>query len=368
MQKRSSIKFVHYLRAVGTISVVYAHWGMMFYYHPDICSRLSFYEDFHREYVPFLIRITQSDIFNFGWFGVALFFLISGFLSSISWQNRNIGQFIAKRALRLYPCYTVGLLFTGGVLYLSALMNGVEFSYSYDAFIKNLSLFRPWFFVPSIDGVNWTMEVDVFYYLICIGCVCVGYKINNTQVHLFISLIGAIVIYLTHCLFFDSIATTAIIYKYFHCINFFTPFMPIIFIGTAIWNHIYEGVGKRNTVLYIVCFFLIFCFDCRITNMEKSFGYWISYGCAISVFVLLCYTRNAIEEISSSFLDFIGDISFAFYIIHGAAGYAVLAWLFKHGLGLWSFLVAGIFFLLLSYFLHFFVEQKVNVFARKWIG
>lgn len=87
---RESIKFVHYLRAIGAISVIYSHWGIMFLGGLENCSRLGLFTNFSREYIPLFIKITTLDKFNFGMFGVALFFLISGFLTQISWNNRTI--------------------------------------------------------------------------------------------------------------------------------------------------------------------------------------------------------------------------------------------------------------------------------------
>lgn len=35
------------------------------------------------------------------------------------------------------------------------------------------------------------------------------------------------------------------------------------------------------------------------------------------------------------------DVSFSMYLIHGAAGYALLGWLYRLGFGVWSFLIVS---------------------------
>jgi len=42
---------------------------------------------------------------RFGFFGVELFFLISGFVICMSGMGRSLGQFFVARVVRLYPAY-----------------------------------------------------------------------------------------------------------------------------------------------------------------------------------------------------------------------------------------------------------------------
>ena len=368
MQRDSSIKFVHYLRAIGTLCVIYGHWGIVFFLYPDRCSHLGLYKDFVREQIPFLVGITSFEFFNFGYFGVGLFFLISGFLTNISWKNKSIGSFEIKRALRLYPLYLVGLLFTGGILLLSAMINGIEYPYTWDIFLKNWSLCRLWFWAPSIDGVNWTMEVDVFFYLVCIVLVYFGYKLNDIRIYVVLSMVGAIFIYWAFNINISLIKSQLYLYKFCYCVSHFFSYLPIIFIGMLLWNAKSGEESIYKTVVCILVLYLFFCFDYSILRPEVFKTFWFSYGCSIGIFTFGYYIRERIENISCPLLDYIGRISFPLYVIHGAAGYALLAWLYKCGLELLSFLIAGIIFVGLAHLLHKFVELKVEELARRWIG
>ena len=60
---------------------------------------------------------TGNKFAIYGWLGVYLFFLISGFVICLSCWGRTPRQFAVSRFIRLYPAYWVGLILTSAVLY-----------------------------------------------------------------------------------------------------------------------------------------------------------------------------------------------------------------------------------------------------------
>ena len=52
----------------------------------------------------------------YGWLGVELFFLISGFVICMSSMGHTVGQFATSRIVRLFPAYWFGVLLTSAVL------------------------------------------------------------------------------------------------------------------------------------------------------------------------------------------------------------------------------------------------------------
>ncbi|NBU71610.1 MAG: acyltransferase [Bacteroidetes bacterium] len=66
--------------------------------------------NFISENLPFLVPLVTS-----GWFGVHLFFVISGYciganLSAALQKNRSAGQFLRDRLLRIFPVYWCALV------------------------------------------------------------------------------------------------------------------------------------------------------------------------------------------------------------------------------------------------------------------
>ena len=108
-----------------------------------------------------------------GQMGVAVFFLISGFVLVYSTKNRSLEGYWKKRAIRLLPLYyiTTFLVFILGFI-APSLIHSSEISLQ--ALIKSL-LFIPYeteVGVYPIYPICWTLTIEVFvylvYYLICI--------------------------------------------------------------------------------------------------------------------------------------------------------------------------------------------------------
>ncbi len=53
---------------------------------------------------------------RYGWLGVEVFFLISGFVICMSTWGRSLGDFVVSRVSRIYPAYWVAVLLTAAVV------------------------------------------------------------------------------------------------------------------------------------------------------------------------------------------------------------------------------------------------------------
>jgi peptidoglycan/LPS O-acetylase OafA/YrhL len=99
----------------------------------------------------------------FGWVGVEIFFVISGFVIAQSAYGRPPLDFLKGRLLRLYPaawiCATITLLawLIIGHQPISMLIN---------PYLRSISL---WVLGPWIDGVYWSLAVEVTFYTIVLA-------------------------------------------------------------------------------------------------------------------------------------------------------------------------------------------------------
>lgn len=105
-----------------------------------------------------------SPFAAYGALGVQLFFVISGFVILMSAEGRGIGAFVASRVSRLYPAYWFGVLATTALTVWIApdLFDGV----SLPQVLLNLTMTQEGFGVQSIDGVYWTLWIELLFYVL----------------------------------------------------------------------------------------------------------------------------------------------------------------------------------------------------------
>jgi peptidoglycan/LPS O-acetylase OafA/YrhL len=95
---------------------------------------------------------------EFGWLGVQLFFMISGFVIFWSALGRTAGEFLASRVSRLYPSYWVCLAITASIL----ICTGAALSAR--QIVGNFLMLSQVFRVGNIDPVYWTLYVEQKFY------------------------------------------------------------------------------------------------------------------------------------------------------------------------------------------------------------
>jgi len=109
----------------------------------------------------------------YGWMGVDMFFIISGFImvwvtAAVAGGTRAAGQFLAHRAIRKYPLWFACAALVGMFFYLvdgvPASIYAVSKEEAWPFFIRSFFLI-PQEMKPVID-VGWTLIHELFFYLI----------------------------------------------------------------------------------------------------------------------------------------------------------------------------------------------------------
>lgn len=113
---------------------------------------------------------------RWGWLGVILFFVISGFIMvTVTGDGRfDAGLFLRRRAVRVVPLYWAVTLFTAGLaLWAPSLFKTMTFDFSQ---LWRSLLFVPFFNETSggihpIYKLGWTLNYEVYFYL-CFALLC----------------------------------------------------------------------------------------------------------------------------------------------------------------------------------------------------
>jgi peptidoglycan/LPS O-acetylase OafA/YrhL len=99
---------------------------------------------------------------SYGHYGVNLFFIISGFVIFMTLEKTSRPMdFVVSRFSRLFPAYWFAIALTFSITHLLGLPEKLV---DIQAAIGNLLMLHGLFKVPHVDGVYWTLEVELLFY------------------------------------------------------------------------------------------------------------------------------------------------------------------------------------------------------------
>jgi peptidoglycan/LPS O-acetylase OafA/YrhL len=258
-------------------------------------------------------------LFKYGYLGVNLFFLISGFVIYMSIENSNLLDFVKSRIVRLYPAFWVCVSITAFVIYIFG--NDV-FSISIKQYVANLTMLNGFFNVDNIDGVYWTLLIEIKFYLI-ISFILFFNTIKTNYMTSFLT--GWLIVsYSQFVINYDSLIVLKIIRKIL-IFNFSSYFIA----GIVLFNIFKEGQILKFTPILLACYILSILLAIKeatslslIVNTDFSKLVIISslttfYGL---MFLMSINRLNFLNK--SSFLGF-GLLTYPLYLIHQNVGFII---------------------------------------------
>ena len=159
------LQFANQLRGVAALAVACSHLIGVFWVLRDFAA-LATATPVQPGPNPPLVALVSHPWFNLGPFGVGVFFLISGLVIPFSLQRHSGGGFLLARLLRIYPTYVAALLIEVAVVYGNGMFWQRPFPYDAWTVVANCLLIQDLVGRPSIDLVNWTLCVELRFYLV----------------------------------------------------------------------------------------------------------------------------------------------------------------------------------------------------------
>ncbi len=315
------VVFANNLRGLAALIVLISHYFGAFWDRREevaylINAPLLSPEQFNAPTLVTLINF--QPYFNWGAYGVALFFLISGFVIPFSLQRYTWKQFISNRLLRILPTYIVGFTITLTAIYLCSLYfsNPWPFS-SKEIIIHYMPAIRDLLNSRNIDGIIWTLEIEMKFYFICLLAIICFRKKSMLVFGIPIILLCLSLVLGTQL---DTLQQHAL--HYFQAVRnllFFSKFIIFMFIG-VVFNYLYqEKLTEEVCSVLVLSFFVMFAGLWTIGPEHASSMQIWSYGAAVLTFALLYYKPHYLPQ--QSCLDFLAKISYPLYVIHGLTGY-----------------------------------------------
>lgn len=348
------IVFANHLRGIGALSVLVSHYiGIFWVAHPEI-SRLMgvpVLKDFPS--LPNALSVVADYCIVFGQFGVGVFFIVSGLVIPISLRSASLRDFVLRRAVRIYPVYIAGFSVVVFSLYLLAEYTGSDLKYSPGEILAHFGVItRGPLGVERIDGISWTLEVEIYFYLVML---LVARFLLESGAKLII--LAAIV--LSFCAFLLMRSS-----EYLIGVQFGSGLMLLL--GMAFYLFINGVISwKWFFLVQVVIAVLIPVTWFLGAGITKYTQHWVfGYLLAIFIFNLCFYCRDRIKE--NFLLSHLSDISYPIYVVHALFGYAVMYFSLGNGFGVFQSIAAALISAyVVSLLLHFFVEKPTMLWAKQ---
>ena len=319
-----------YMRGIACILVVMYHYTTrVVEFFPEIQSQ-------------WIIKVP------FGYMGVSVFFLLSGFLSLRQHKSgQSMVDFIKNKIKRLYPCYWIAVIIT----YLIVKNFLIEKAVSIRDLLLNLTMLESFLGIKLVDGAYWTLANElIFYAFIVIVFVVLrhSYKFNIYAI-IWIICANVILCLNRNCICF------AVLNKLF-----MAEYVQMFLAGGFIFVFFYY---EKKSYAFTVFGWII----CLITQM-RVFGisytlFFLGANFLLIFFVLLdkhditypAYMLKAFRPIV-----FLASISYPLYLIHQNIGYAIIINLYRMGIKSEIIIIIPTIILVgVAYLLHQFIEIPV---------
>ncbi|MGI4834640.1 MAG: acyltransferase family protein [Janthinobacterium lividum] len=323
------------------------------------------YRGYHADNLSPVAYPGLGDVFKYGFLGVELFFIISGYVMLMSAQGKTIGQFFTSRVTRLYPAYWVATTLTFIVVRLfGPHVHELGWSPIIDAPVKgyfyNLTMLQTFLGINNIDGVAWTLAIEIYFYFWIAVMIAFGWLKH---------LLPVLVTWLAFCAFSGPVVNSNLLTTVL-----FTRFAPFFIAGMTFFLLQTNQAARWKLYTLLGVSFLLCLRSARtivnegIVSYHEGFSILVAGGLITLFFVLfllIAYRKLTVPH--SKWVAWAGFLCYPIYLTHHNIGYVVLQRL--GGKVDKYVLLIGIItlVLLLAYLLHEFVERRGSKLLNRWL-
>lgn len=289
-------------------------------------------------------RPQSNNFWQTGFLAVDLFFVVSGFVITMTLEKcRTSKEFLLKRAIRIYPTFWLCMTITTLVL----LKFGFEHwnTQTLIKYLSNLTLFHFYLGQQSMDGVYWTLVVELWFYLL----MALVFKLTKAD-----KLDTPIAVTLLLLTLFGIYTIVSPLSPRYHGLVY--GLAPILFLFPNLLAGIcfYLIMFKKATNFRY--FLLVGCFICSGSMLTLDLrihvvGPYTYYGKLLVIYGLfLLLIRGNLKFIVNPVTLFLGRISYPLYLIHMNIGLLIVIPLFMRFVPFWFAAVLTFFLMIITAF------------------
>ena len=313
----------------------FAAFSVMLYHYTNQYDNL--YE--HTTYFPDL---------SFGYYRLHLFFLLSGFVTVLLLERiKTPMDFIVSRFSRLFPTYWVSITITFLVVTLFSLpgreVTGLEY-------LINLTMLEGFLNVPYVDGAHWTLTLELKFYFFMFVLFVFGFISKKLELVAFLT-----VTYSAACCISRQYYEMDLIHNYIWTLFNF-GFIQVMVMGMMFYRIHKHGTTSERYMIILLSLLTHYVYH----GINETFV--VSILCCM----FFMFNQGYLRWICVSPLLFLGNISYALFLIHESIGYVVMRYLESNGIpSVLAIMIAVLNALLLATIMHYSVEKPSLSIIRK---
>ncbi|MDO9380908.1 MAG: acyltransferase [Nocardioidaceae bacterium] len=295
-----------------------------------------------------------GEITAYGYLGVHVFFLISGFVILMSAWGADVGRFAASRVGRLYPAYWAGVLLTAAlILVVRPETAGSRVDMGVKEVLVNLTMVQRALDVRHVDGVYWTLWVELKFYLLVGLFVWIG--ITRARV-------------LLVCALWPLLAIIGQLNGVALANDLLQPdYAPLFAIGMLLYLVHREGWSATPLLLIVLNWLVV---------VQKSDGPYLSSfdgavaadlngtvvaaGITLGLLAVVVLTTTRLQHLDARWMTTAGVLTYPLYLVHEEIGWWFISLIRQTGLPVPAVLVLALAaVLLLAAAIHHGIEKPL---------
>lgn len=255
-----------------------------------------------------------SAFARYGYLGVPVFFMISGFVIAFSADNKTAMEFAVARFVRIYPTFLLCMTLT---MIMTATFGGPRFFAGFSQWAANLVIAAPAFGRPYADLAYWSLVLEVTFYAWVAGLIV--FNVFPKRID------SLVAIWLGITFVNELTIDSTIVEKVF--LSDYSGFFATGLMTYELHKGRRDLQAQALLALSVGCavFLAIHKLEWLRANAHAQFDDGVVATIIVaSAAVVLCSTRIARLPLPAGAVLAIGGVTYPFYLLHQQIGYDVL--------------------------------------------